>query len=108
MNKQELITTVQNLMQDDAFKAKLEKAEDLDAMAALFQAEGIQVTGADLEAAAEKYNEMDELQEQDLENVAGGFAISGLVGAAIILFVGGSVLWGYIDGIRIKWKKCHR
>ena len=107
MNKQELITTVQNLMQDDTFKAKLEKADDLDAMAALFQAEGIQVTGADLYAAAEKYDEKGELQEQDLENVAGGFAISGLIGAAIILFIGGSILWGYIDGVRIKWKKCH-
>lgn len=105
MNKQEVMEKVQALMQDEQFKAKLAAAEDLDAMAALFCDEGIQVTGADLEAAMEQQD--GELSEESLENVAGGFAISGLIAAGVILFVGGSILWGYIDGVRIKYKKCH-
>ncbi len=105
MNKQELIAKVQSLMQDEQFKAKLADAEDLDAMAALFRNEGIQVSGADLEAALEQHNG-DELSEESLEDVAGGFAISGLIAAGCIIFIGGSILLGYIDGVKKKAKKC--
>ena len=101
MNKQEMIEKVQALMQDEQFKAKLSQAEDLEAMAALFRNEGFEITGEDLKAAVEQQGE-GELSEESLENVAGG----GILGAAVILFIGGSILWGYIDGVNKKAKKC--
>ena len=64
------------------------------------------MTGADLEAAMENQPLGEELAEESLENVAGGFAISGLIAAGCILFVGGSVLLGYFDGVKKKAKKC--
>ncbi len=100
MNKQEMIEKVRALMQDEQFKAKLSEAEDLEAMAALFRNEGFEITGADLEAAVEQSN--GELSEENLENVAGG----DILGAAVIFFIGGSILLGYIDGVKKKGKKC--
>lgn len=101
MNQQEMIAKVQQLMQDDSFKAKLAEAESMDAMAALFCEEGLEVTGAELEAAAAQQS--DELSEESLENVAGG---GGILAAACIVFVGGSILLGYVDGVKKKAKKC--
>lgn len=102
MNKQELMEKVQALMENEAFTAKLAAANDLDEMAAVFQAEGIEITGADLEAASEKKQANVELGEDDLDQVAGG----GWLAAAAIIFIGGSILMGYIDGVKKKGKSC--
>ena len=96
---------MRELMHNEDFKAKLEAAEDLDVAAALFRNEGIQVTGSDLEAALEKDENGEELSEEALSIVAGGIAISGVIAGGIIIFVGGSLLEGYLDGIKIKLKK---
>ena len=104
MNKQELMEKVKSLMQDEQFKAKLSDADDLDSVAALFRAEGIQVTGADLESAMDNQQTDGELNEEALDNVAGGFG--GILAAACIIFIGGSILWGYLDGVKKKAKKC--
>ena len=101
MNKQEIMEKVQALMQNEEFKAKLANADSLDEMASYFQNEGIQVTGAELEAAYNCAKEDDELSEESLENVAGG----GLLAAACVIFIGGSILLGYIDGVKAKGKK---
>ncbi len=103
MNNQEIVAKVQALMQDEQFKEKLANAESLDEMAGFFRDEGIEVTGADLEAALEASKNGEELSEESLENVAGGF--SGILAAGAIIFIGGSILLGYIDGVKAKGKK---
>ena len=102
MNKQELMEKVKALMENEAFTDKLATANNLDEMAAMFQAEGIHVTGADLEAVSEKKQSNAELSEDALDQVAGG----GWIAAAIIVFVGGSLLLGYIDGVKSRAKTC--
>lgn len=104
MNKQELMEKVKTLMENEAFKAKLEAANDLDEMAAVFQAEGINVTGADMETIAANIQSADELTEENLDAVAGGMAP--IIALGIIAFVGGSLLLGYIDGVKKKAKTC--
>ncbi len=104
MNLQEIKEKVEQLMQDEQFKAKLSNIEDLDEMAALFQNEGIQVTGADLEAALENQSTSEELSEESLENVAGGFATGLLIAGIIIGGIG--ILQGYVDGLKKRLKKC--
>lgn len=104
MTKQEITEKVQKLMEDEQFKVKLANAQDLDEMAALFQSEGIQVTGSDLEAAAMMSQDDEELDEEKLESVAGGLAP--IIVAGIIIFVGGSLILGYVDGIKQRAKKC--
>lgn len=104
MNKQELMDKVKMLMENETFKAKLEEANDLDEMAAVFQAEGINVTGADMETIAANIQGTDELTEENLDAVAGGMAP--IVALGIIAFVGGSLLLGYIDGVKKKAKSC--
>lgn len=104
MNKQELMEKVKALMENEAFKAKLEAANDLDEMAAVFQAEDINVTGADMETIAANIQGADELTEENLDAVAGG--VAPIVALGIIAFVGGSLLLGYIDGVKKKAKTC--
>lgn len=104
MNKQELMDKVKTLMENDTFTAKLAAANDLDEMAAAFQAEGIDVTGAELEAVVANKRSNVELGEEDLSQVSGG----GFGAAALIVFIGGSLLWGYIDGVKKKVKACRR
>lgn len=104
MNKQELMEKVKALMENEAFKAKLEASNDLDEMAAVFQAEGINVTGADMETIAASIQGTDELSEENLDAVAGG--VAPIVALGIIAFVGGSLLLGYIDGVKKKAKSC--
>lgn len=108
MNKQEVIEKVTALMKDDQFKSKLSQSESLDEMAAIFQNEGIQVTGDDLKTAYENYQKGEELTDESLESVAGGFAISSLFAAGCILFAGGSMILGYVDGVYKKVKTCRR
>ena len=103
MNKQELMEKVKALMASEEFKAKLEAANDLDEMEAAFQAEGIAVTGAELDSLTAN-RDGEELSEESLDEVAGG--IHPIVGLAIIAFVGGSLLMGYIDGVKKKGKTC--
>jgi len=106
MNRQEIAEKVKELMDNEQFTKKLANSENLDEMAALFQEEGIDVTGADLEAASETSVVSGELSETDLEDVSGG--IAPIVVAGIIVFVGGSLLLGYIDGVKKKYKSCKR
>lgn len=104
MNKQKLMEKVKSLMENEAFKAKLEAANDLDEMAAYFQAEGIDITGADMETIAANIQGDDELTEEKLDAVAGG--LPPIVALGIIAFVGGSLLLGYIDGVKKKANSC--
>lgn len=104
MNLQEIKEKVEQLMQDEQFKAKLSNIEDLDEMAALFQNEGIQVTGADLEAALENQSTSEELSEESLENVAGGFPAAFAIAGIIIVGVG--LAQGIWDGAKKRLKKC--
>lgn len=106
MNKQELMEKVKALMENEAFKAKLEASNDLDEMATAFQVEGINITGADLDVIAAKIQDNVELTEDSLDEVAGGFGIGAIATLAIIGFVGGSLLLGYIDGVRNKAASC--
>ena len=85
MDKQELLDKVKTLMEDETFTAKLAAANSLDEVAAAFQKEGIEVTGADLEAAAASKQSGAELDENALDQVAGGSWIS--VGVAIVKYL---------------------
>lgn len=106
MEKQQIIEKVKTLMQDEMFKQKLAEANSFDEMATAFQNEGFQVTGAELEEAYESQQKGEEISEKDLENVAGGFTFTGIIIAGVIVFAGGSILLGYIDGVKKKAKEC--
>lgn len=61
---------IEQLMNDEAFTAQLENAKDLAEVAALLQAQGIEVTEAQLKAALAAGDS--ELDETALEAAAGG------------------------------------
>ncbi len=65
---------IKELIYDEAFKTQIESAEDLEAVAKLFNEKGIQVSAAELKSAIEEEN--GELNENNLENVAGGSLIA--------------------------------
>lgn len=66
------------LLANAEFATKVEQAEDLAAVAALFNAEGVEVTEEDIKAALEKVSS-EELDESSLDGVAGGLATAMVV-----------------------------
>ncbi len=79
--------TIEELMKDEAFAAQIDVAENMEAIARAFNEKGIHVSVAELETVM-KEDETGELDENSLENVAGG----GLVTAYLI--------WKYIKSKR--------
>ena len=79
----------------------------MDCKKALVEADGnfdeaVKVLREKGQAASEKKQANVELGEDDLDQVAGG----GWLAAAAIIFIGGSILMGYIDGVKKKGKSC--
>lgn len=79
---------MEELKQDPAFVKKASKLESLEDIAALMREKGIDVTAEQLKESEEylQENQSMELNEEQLEQASGGFAISSLIiGGAIIL-----------------------
>lgn len=68
---------INELMNDEAFAAKIRNAKDLAEVAALFQAQGVDVSEAQLKALLT--SEEGELDEAELQDVAGGGIVSAVV-----------------------------
>ena len=86
------------LMEDPAFKAKLEAAEDFEAYKAMFAAEGIDYEAEF--AADEPISE--ELSAEELENVAGGVSLGDLT--RIVQRAASIVASGKINPFKTGWK----
>lgn len=65
---------IQALMENAEFAAKMEQAESVAELVALFNAEGVEVTEAALKQAM-KTAENEEMDEAALESVAGGASL---------------------------------
>ncbi len=72
----------ENLMRDREFCEKLENAENDDVIIQLFAEKGIDVTKEQLAEAREMVNHGDELDEEMLDKVSGGF---GAVMASLLI-----------------------
>ena len=86
------------LLQDKAFTEKLTSAESADDVSALFKAEGVELTPADIMTIKSRLEakESGELSEDDLENVAGG--VMDLIDDALNAFVdAGSWLYSKVS-----------
>lgn len=75
----------ENLMQDREFCEKLENAENDDVIIQLFAEKGIDVTKEQLAEAREMASHGDELDEEMLDKVSGGFGV-GFAMAAMLLY----------------------
>jgi predicted ribosomally synthesized peptide with nif11-like leader len=79
---------LEELMQNAEFTEKLEKAKDLDEVMTMIKEQGVEITKEELAAAMEQLNE-GELDENSLEDVAGGMSL----GRAVITGVAVLVSW---------------
>jgi predicted ribosomally synthesized peptide with nif11-like leader len=80
MSQDEMQKKIEALVNDAEFAAKLSQCETCDEIAALFGTEGIEVSGEELEKGMERIsvqNENGEIGEDDLEQVSGGFLVTG-------------------------------
>ncbi len=66
--------TIEVLMKDEAFAAKIREAKDFGEVAALFQAQGFDTDEDALKKLLEFSSQGDELSENALESVAGGIS----------------------------------
>ena len=85
--------TIEELKTDKAFMEKIENAESIAEIVALFKDKGIDVTEEQLEAAADYYGKREELSEDSLERVAGGIVdpISISLGIVIGVAIGKAI-----------------
>ncbi|MCR5758004.1 MAG: hypothetical protein K6F95_08875 [Selenomonas sp.] len=78
---------------------KIKEADNLEALTAMVREQGVEATSHDVQAALEKIMQMadskQELDEETMENVAGGFGI----GAAL------SLIPGVISGVKWVYNK---
>ena len=72
---------LEELMQNEEFTAKLEKAKDLDEVLAMLKEQGIELSKENLETAVRQLDES-ELDESSLEAVAGGSVFSSVIAGA--------------------------
>lgn len=75
----------ENLMHDREFCEKLENAENDDVIIQLFAEKGIDVTKEQLAEAREMISRGDELDEEMLDKVSGGFGV-GFAMALLLLY----------------------
>lgn len=75
---------LEELMQNEAFIGKLEKADNLEGVLSLIKEHGIDVSKEELEAAIGQLDGS-ELDESSLENVAGGSVFSAVVAGTVAL-----------------------
>ncbi len=90
MNDNEKIAKVKEIFADKDFVAKVMEMETAEEVQAAVKAQGVELTLEEIEATkAELANQLenpdsDEISDEQLENVAGGFAVTTIVCAAII------------------------
>lgn len=77
---------IEELKTNTEFLEKLKAAENEAEISELFATKGLNVTADEIKAILDGGTD-DELDENDLENVSGGYGI--IVGVAIILFLAG-------------------
>jgi hypothetical protein len=85
MSQNEMQKKIEELLANAEFADKLFQCETCGEIAALFETEGIEVSGEELETAMERVaarNENGEIGENDLEQVSGG---CDAIGWAIII-----------------------
>ena len=73
---------IETLLRDEDFSKEIEKANNLEEVAQLFNAKGIEVSAADIQKAIDASDD-GEFTEGNLENVAGGLVTPVIAGAAI-------------------------
>lgn len=73
---------LEKLMQNEEFTKKLESAQNLDEVLAMVKEQGVEITKEEVEAALKKLDE-GELDENSLEDVAGGIAGWIMIGGGI-------------------------
>ena len=89
----------EELMKDAEFAKAVEAAEDVKTLVELLKSKGVEITEEEMEKAldvAEKQG--DELDENALENVAGGMSIS-------LMIALGLAYWAYCCGKRILMRR---
>lgn len=84
------------ITEDEELKKKAQDRglENVDEMVALAQENGFDVTREDYKQLAEELKSSEELTDDDLEKVAGGFATAVAVGVAVGAAAGGALVAG--------------
>ena len=91
---------IEDLKNDKEFLEKISKTTDANELAKAFSDVGVNITPEQMEEAQKVAKEMeaksDELVEEDLDKVSGGFAVSGT--AAFIIKIGGVLFLAWAGG----------
>lgn len=86
MNTGDMLTKIEELLKSEKFVAKMAACESCEALAELFTAEGIPMSADDAEQLVAEVHRQGsgELDENDLESVAGG-SLVGIVKTGILV-----------------------
>lgn len=101
MNIENVPEVVKNAFADKEFVAALERITTAEEAQKAFAAKGIEMTLDEVQQIGNLMAQQDELGEDDLDSVAGGFAIT--TGYAVI--IGGVAVCLAAAGVKILWGK---
>lgn len=101
MNQESIQGVIEKAFADKEFVAALAKITTAEEAQKAFAAKGIEMTLDEVQQIGDMMGQKDELGEDDLDNVAGGFAIT--TGYAVI--IGGVAVCIAAAGIKILWGK---
>lgn len=109
------LARVESLCDNDAaFAAKLVEASDLASFVQVLSAAGVEFEPEGMEAL---YNSIrkaasEELSEEDLDNVSGGFVLTGYLASlatwGLVCAVSGAFVYGVYKGSRSASKSCRK
>lgn len=104
MERQEIQKLLDEALADKEFVARLETITTAEEAQKAFAEKGIEMTVEEAQAIGDHLANGDELDEEALENVAGGAGVGFIVAVVVIVIVAGltinriRTLWGQIRG----------
>lgn len=101
MNQENIQSVIEKAFADKEFVANLAKITTAEEAQKAFAAKGIEMTLDEVQQVGDLMAQQGELSEDDLDNVAGGFAIT--TGYAVI--IGGVAVCIAAAGIKVLWGK---
>ena len=103
MERNELTNKFEYLLSDEAFVEKLSSAKTAAAVAAVFSAEGVQLTEEDAKQLMDYVVQDGELSEETLDSVAGGIVWESVYVACFAIGLGAGLAHGAYKRLKKAW-----
>ena len=103
MNKEMVQEKINELFRDENFVSALCQAKTPEEVAAIFNANSVQMTAADAQQIMDYVTQKEELDENALDNVSGGIVWTSVYVACFAIGVGAGLAHGAYNNLKKAW-----